>query len=259
MDIKGKVAVITGGASGIGRATAERLAAEGAAIVVADVNEGMGAETITALHGLGARATFVKADVTLEAGVSQMLQTAVDQFGRLDILYNNAGIAVGRPNFQSVDVARWRRVLDIDLMAVILGCHFAAPIMEKRGGGVIVNTASMAGLYPFKDDPVYGAAKAGVVNFTYSLAPWASRLNIRVNCVCPGVVDTPLVRKAAEAAAKAGRPTGVPATILPPSAIADAVTTLIKDDSLAGRAIEVRPTGPRFVDPPAAPGTRRKT
>jgi len=258
MEIVGKVAVITGGASGIGRATAERLVHEGAAVVVADLDESLGAETIKALEAKGGRAAFVKADITNEADSARMLQTAVDRFGRLDILYNNAGIGLGRSNFQSVDVARWRRVLEVDLVGVILGCHLAAPIMEKSGGGVIVNTASMAGLYPFKEDPVYGAAKAGVVNFTYSLAPWASRLNIRVNCVCPGVVDTPLVRKAEAAALKAGRPTGVPATILQPSAIADAVVRFIRDDSLAGRAIEVRPSGPRLVDIPAAPGSRKK-
>jgi NAD(P)-dependent dehydrogenase (short-subunit alcohol dehydrogenase family) len=258
MEIVGKVAVITGGASGIGRATAERLVHEGAAVVVADLDESLGAETIKALEAKGGRAAFVKADITNEADSARMLHTAVDRFGRVDILYNNAGIGLGRSNFQSVDVARWRRVLEVDLVGVILGCHLAAPIMEKSGGGVIVNTASMAGLYPFKEDPVYGAAKAGVVNFTYSLAPWASRLNIRVNCVCPGVVDTPLVRKAEAAALKAGRPTGVPATILQPSAIADAVVRFIRDDSLAGRAIEVRPSGPRLVDIPAAPGSRKK-
>lgn len=258
MEIVGKVAVITGGASGIGRATAERLVHEGAAVVIADLDESLGAETIKALEAKGGRAAFVKADITNEADSARMLQTAVDRFGRLDILYNNAGIGLGRPNFQSVDVARWRRVLEVDLVGVILGCHLAAPIMEKSGGGVIVNTASMAGLYPFKEDPVYGAAKAGVVNFTYSLAPWASRLNIRVNCVCPGVVDTPLVRKAEAAALKAGRPTGVPATILQPTAIADAVVRFIRDDSLAGRAIEVRPSGPRLVEIPAAPGSRKK-
>jgi len=258
MEIAGKTAVITGGASGIGRATAQRLVQEGAAVVIADLDEALGAETLKTLQANGGRAAFVKADITSDADVARMLQTAADRFGRLDILYNNAGIGLGRPNFQSVDVARWRRVLEVDLVGVILGCHLAAPIMEKSGGGAIVNTASMAGLYPFKEDPVYGAAKAGVVNFTYSLAPWASRLNIRVNCVCPGVVDTPLVRKAEAAAIKAGRPTGVPATILQPSAIAEAVVSLIRDDSLAGRAIEVRPSGPRLVDVPAAPGSRRK-
>jgi NAD(P)-dependent dehydrogenase (short-subunit alcohol dehydrogenase family) len=258
MEIAGKAAVITGGASGIGRATAERLANEGAMVVIADLDEALGAETVKALEGKGARAVFVRADVTNEADSARMLQTAVDRFGRLDILYNNAGIGLGRPNFQSVDAARWKRVIEIDLIGVILGCHLAAPIMEKSGGGAIVNTASMAGLYPFKEDPVYGAAKAGVVNLTYSLAPWAARLNIRVNCVCPGVVDTPLVRKAEAAALKAGRPTGVPKTILPPSAIADAVVSLIRDDSLAGRALEVRPSGPRLVEIPVAPGSRRK-
>jgi NAD(P)-dependent dehydrogenase (short-subunit alcohol dehydrogenase family) len=258
MEIAGKAAVITGGASGIGRAMAERLASEGAMVVIADLDEALGNETVKALEGKGTRAIFVRADVTSETDAARMLQTAVDSFGHLDILYNNAGIGLGRPNFQSVEVSRWRRVIEIDLIGVILGCHLAAPLMEKSGGGVIINTASMAGLYPFKDDPVYGAAKAGIVNFTYSLAPWASRLNIRVNCVCPGVVDTPLVRKAEAAALRAGRPTGVPQTILQPSAIADAVVTFIRDDSLAGRAIEVRPSGPRLVELPSAPGSRRK-
>lgn len=259
MEIAGKAAVITGGASGIGRATAERLVREGAMVVIADRDEALGMETAKALEAAGARAIFVRADVTNEADAARMLQAAVDEFGRLDILYNNAGIGLGRPNFQSVEVARWKQVIEIDLIGVILGCHLAAPIMEKSGGGAIVNTASMAGLYPFKEDPVYGAAKAGVVNFTYSLAPWAARLNIRVNCVCPGVVDTPLVRKAEAAALRAGRPTGVPQTILPPSAIADAVVTLVRDESLAGRAIEIRPSGPRLVELPSAPGSRRKS
>jgi NAD(P)-dependent dehydrogenase (short-subunit alcohol dehydrogenase family) len=115
----------------------------------------------------------------------------------------------------------------------------------------------MAGLYPYKEDPVYGAAKAGVVNFTYSLAPWAARLNIRVNCVCPGVVDTPLVRKAAEIAEKAGQRGILPARIIKPAEIAEAVLRLIRDDSLAGRALEVRPTGARLIETPVAPGARQ--
>ncbi len=256
MEINGKVAVITGGASGIGRATAELLASAGAAVIIADLVETSGDETVKAIEAAGGRAAFVKADVTNEDDARRMLDTAVQKFGGLDILYNNAGIAVGVPGYPQAEIKRWRRVIEIDLFAVILGCHLAAPLMDPKGGAII-NTASMAGLYPYKEDPVYGAAKAGVVNFTYSLAPWAARRNIRVNCVCPGVVDTPLVRKGIEAAKRAGQTAGVPSTIMPPSAIANAVLSLIRDDQMFGRALEVRPSGPRLIETPAAPGTRR--
>jgi meso-butanediol dehydrogenase/(S,S)-butanediol dehydrogenase/diacetyl reductase len=256
MDIKGKSAVITGGASGIGRATAELLARKGASVVIADLVEAQGVETVKAIELAGGRAVFIKADVTDEDDARRMLELAVNRFGSLDILYNNAGIAVGLPGYPLAEIKRWRRVIDIDLQAVILGCHLAAPMMDPKGG-VIVNTASMAGLYPYKEDPVYGAAKAGVVNFTYSLAPWASKRNIRVNCVCPGVVDTPLVRRGIEAAKRAGHTAGIPAKILQPIQIAEAVLRLVEDDNLFGRAIEVRPTGARLVEVPAAPGSRK--
>jgi NAD(P)-dependent dehydrogenase (short-subunit alcohol dehydrogenase family) len=256
MDVNGKSAVITGGASGIGRATAELLACKGASVVIADLVEAQGAETVKAIEAAGGRAAFIKADVTDEDDARRMLELAVKRFGSLDILYNNAGIAVGLPGYPLAEIKRWRRVIDIDLQAVILGCHLAAPMMDPKGG-VIVNTASMAGLYPYKEDPVYGAAKAGVVNFTYSLAPWASKRNIRVNCVCPGVVDTPLVRRGIEAAKRAGHTAGIPGKILQPIQIAEAVLRLVEDDSLFGRAIEVRPTGARLVEVPAAPGSRK--
>jgi NAD(P)-dependent dehydrogenase (short-subunit alcohol dehydrogenase family) len=232
------------------------LASEGAAVIIADLVETLGDETVKAIEAAGGRAAFVKADVTNEDDARRMLDTAVQKFGGLDILYNNAGIAVGVPGYPQAEIKRWRRVIEIDLFAVILGCHLAAPLMDPKGGAII-NTASMAGLYPYKEDPVYGAAKAGVVNFTYSLAPWAAKRNIRVNCVCPGVVDTPLVRKGIEAAKRAGQTAGVPSTIMPPSAIANAVLSLIRDDQMFGRALEVRPSGPRLIETPAAPGTRR--
>ncbi len=253
MEIQNKVAVITGGGSGIGRATAQRLAKEGASIVIADLDEKMGAESVKLVEGAGGRATFVRADVTKESDARAMLEAAVSKFGRVDILHNNAGIAVGPPGFPAAEAARWRLVLDIDLYAVVLGCWLAAPIMTRSGGGAIVNTASMAGLYPHPLDPIYGAAKAAVVNFTYSLAPWASERKIRVNCVCPGITDTPMVRRGIEAATALGMKSWLPSKIIQPEEIADAVFTLIRDDSLFGRALEVRPTGRRLTETPGAP------
>lgn len=257
MDIQNKVAVITGGGSGIGRATAQRLAKEGASVVVADLDEKMGEESVRLIESGGGRAVFVRADVTKEQDARRMLETAVSRFGRLDILHNNAGIAVGPPGFPAAEVEQWRRVLEVDLYATILACHLAAPIMTRLGGGAIINTASMAGLYPHPLDPIYGAAKAAVVNFTYSLAPWAAERRIRVNCVCPGITDTPMVRRGIEAATAAGQPSWMPAKIIAPEEIADAVVMLIRDDTLFGRVLEVRPTGRRLVETPGAPRARR--
>jgi NAD(P)-dependent dehydrogenase (short-subunit alcohol dehydrogenase family) len=257
MEIRGKTAVITGGGSGIGRAVSERLARDGASVVVADVDSAGGAETVKRVESTGGRAFFVRADVTSEPDTRRMLETALQQFGQLDILHNNAGIGTGAPGYPLVEPERWHLVIEIDLQAVILGTGLAAPIMEKRGGGVIINTASMAGLYPHRQDAVYGAAKAGVVNFTHSLAVWSAEKNIRVNCVCPGIVDTPLVRRGLELAAQHGLQSWMPAKIIQPEEIADAVVMLIRDDSLFGCALEVRPTGRHVIDPRPAPGTKR--
>lgn len=256
MEIRGKVGVITGGGSGIGRATSVRLAKDGAAVVVVDLDEAGGSETVRQIEREGGRATFVKADVTKLDDARRMLETAVAEFGRLDILHNNAGIATGAPGFPEAPPERWHLVVEIDLQAVILGCGLAAPLMQKNGGGVIINTASMAGLYPHRQDPVYGAAKAGVVNFTHSLASWESGRKIRVNCICPGIVDTPLVRKGIEQAEQAGLKSWMPSKIIQPEEIADAVVTLVRDDSLFGCSLEIRPSGRQIVDPRPAPGSR---
>jgi NAD(P)-dependent dehydrogenase (short-subunit alcohol dehydrogenase family) len=225
MDINGKTAVITGGGSGIGRATAQRLAAAGASIVIADVDTAMGEDSVRLIEAKGRRAVFIKTDVNDPEQVKRMCELALTKFGHLDILHNNAGIAVGPPGFPRASIEQWRRVIDLDLTAVILGCYVAVPLMDR--GGAIVNTASMAGLYPHTNDPIYGAAKAGVVNLTYSLANWWSERKIRVNCVCPGITDTPMVRKGLEAAEKAGMQSWMPSKIIQPEAIAEAVHTLI--------------------------------
>jgi len=265
LEISDKVALVTGAGSGIGRASAVRLATEGASVVVADVDDAGARETVAQIEAAGGKAAAVhadpslrsgqapravafRADVTQEEDVRAMIAFAESTYGGLDILHNNAGIITGPPRWPDTEPEAWIRMLDINLRGVILGTQLALPAMRKRGGGAIVNTASMAGVgYGFPPNPVYAASKGGVVLFTASLAPLAAEANIRVNCVCPGVVDTPMLRRAADGPADTRvldeRLRSVP--ILAPEEIADCVVYFIRDDSLAGRALLVRNGLPR--------------
>ena len=189
-----------------------------------------------------------------------MVAFAEETFGGLDILHNNAGIITPRPRFPDGDPEGWIAVLEINLRGVILGTQFGIAAMRKRGGGAIVNTASLAGIgYGFPPDPVYAASKGGVVLFTASLAPLKDEMNIRVNCVCPGVVDTPMFQRGRDEApeeqsAMAERMRLLP--LLQPEDVADAVVEFIRDDTLAGRAMWLRNGMPRELgrmpQPPAA-------
>src|SRR5512143_3950608 len=233
MEIRGKVAVVTGAGSGIGRATAVRLAREGASVIVADLDGAGARETVARITQSGGAAADVQVDVTREADARRMLSGAEERYGGLDILCNNAGITTGTLDFSQATTDQWQRVLDVNLRAVILGTHLALPLLRRRGGGAIVHTASMAAFVGFPPDPVYAATKGGVVLFTHSLAPLAAE-GTRVNCVCPGVVNTPMLRRAAgdEQPAWLG---SVP--LLEPEDIADGIIELITDDTLAGRAM----------------------
>ena len=248
MDIQGKVALVTGAGSGIGRASALRLAKEGASIVVVDIDVDAGHSTAHQLEATGTKVAFCRADVTNEADVRNMIAFAEQTFGGLDILHNNAGIITSVPRWPDTEPPAWMRMLDINLKGVILGTQLALPAMRKRGGGAIVNTASLAGIgYGFPPNPVYAASKGGVVLFTASMAPWKDEANIRVNCVCPGVVDTPMLRGAEEddATQSTLRQRLASLAVLQPEEIADAVVELIRDDSLAGRALIVPNGRPR--------------
>lgn len=194
MRLEGKVAVITGAGSGIGQASAARFAAEGARVVVADVSEHKAHRTVEQIRGAGGEALPVVADVRFASACQAMIDAAVDQWGRLDVLFNNAGTTrVG----QAPDLAEedWDLVLDTTLKSVWLGSKYAIPHLRAAGGGSIVNTASVEGLVGDRDSVAYCAAKAGVVNLTRCLAVDHAHENIRANCVCPGVIATPAVMR----------------------------------------------------------------
>ncbi len=188
-ELRDKVAVITGAASGIGAATARRFASEGARLVLSDVNETAGAALAAELN-----AVFVGGDVADPAQVERLMQAAVDRYGALHIACNNAGIgAYGTAPDLAID--EWRRVIEVDLFAVFYGCKFAIPHLRRAGGGAIVNTASISGLFADYGITSYNVMKAGVVNLTRGTAIEYAPYNIRCNCVCPGAIDTPLLQR----------------------------------------------------------------
>ena len=189
MRLKEKVALITGAASGIGRATATLFGREGAKVMCADLNA-EGAERVAQqIVGSGGGAASTQADVSQAADVERMVRQTVERWGRLDVLVNNAGIIFLLPVTQ-VPEDQWDRLMSVNLKGVYLGCKYAIPQMVGQGKGTIVNTASISGLRGFATFDTYGASKGGVVQLTKALAVEFARMNVRVNCVCPGIIDT---------------------------------------------------------------------
>ena len=225
--LDGKVALVTGGGSGIGRATSVLFAQEGAKVAVADYVPAGGKETVKMITGAGGQAVFIEADVSRAADVKRMVNTTVDTYGRIDILYNNAGI---QKYALTADVSEedWAKMLDTNLTSVFLASKYTIPYMLKQGGGVIISTASAQGFSGNIGTGPYTVAKAGIISLTKTMAAEYAKVNIRINCICPGVIDTamggpwiPMVRMDLVPQGKAGKPED----------IAKAALYLASDDS----------------------------
>lgn len=242
--LAGKIALVTGGSSGIGRATARIFAREGATVVVADVLVDGGEETARLIKAAGGEALFVKTDVSQPVEVDALVKRAVETYGRLDCAFNNAGIEGALQPTADYDAAVWDRVMSINLRGVWLCMKSEIQQMLKQGGGAIVNTASAAGLVAVPGLSAYVAAKHGVVGLTKTAALEYAKTGIRVNAVCPGGVDTPMVQRVfgnnpqfAEAAASA-EPVG---RLAQPAEIGEAVVWLCSDAAsfVTGHAMAV--------------------
>jgi meso-butanediol dehydrogenase/(S,S)-butanediol dehydrogenase/diacetyl reductase len=187
--LENQIAIITAGGSGIGAATARRFIQEGASVVIADISGRRAEEVTTGLTASGGKAVWLKMDAADPEGVQAAIKLALDTYGRLDVMFNNAGQA-DAAYLEDTTLESWNRVMAVTLTSTFLGMKYCLPIMRKQGKGAIVNTASVSGTAGDYGLSSYNAAKAGVINLTRAAAIENAKFNIRVNCVCPGAINT---------------------------------------------------------------------
>lgn len=195
MRLKNKYAVITGAATGIGAATAERFAEEGATVIIADINEGAAAATVDRIRRIGGSAHFHYTDVSHPEQIAQLIDSAVTRFGRIDILHNNAACFDGECPLADTLLSQWEKVININLRSIFLTCHTAIPHMLRQKGGVILNTASVLGAVAAENFAAYIASKGGIIQLTRSIAVDYGKSGIRANALCPGITASAASRQ----------------------------------------------------------------
>jgi NAD(P)-dependent dehydrogenase (short-subunit alcohol dehydrogenase family) len=240
-NFENKVALVTGAGSGIGKATALLFAKEGAKVVVSDIEEKMGRETVEEIIKNQGEAFFIKCDVSREEEVKNLIQQTIKKFGRLDLAYNNAGVEGAPSSTTECSSDNWDRTIDINLKGVWLCMKYEIPEMLKNGKGSIVNCSSIAGLIGFETLPAYVASKHGVIGLTETAALEFAKKNIRVNAVCPGAIQTPMLErftKGDEGAMAQQDPMG---RVGRPEEIAESVAWLCSDKAsyVTGQALAV--------------------
>lgn len=241
-DFKGKVALVTGGSFGIGRATAIAFARAGAQVVIADIESNR--DTLRAIKQAGGDSLFMQCDVSKPDQVQSMIKEIIKKFGRLDFAFNNAGIEGDNGPLQECALENWDRVLNVNLKSIFLCMKAQIPLMRSQGSGVIINCASVAGMMGFINLPAYVASKHGVIGLTRAAALENAKQGIRINAICPGVIKTPMVDRvtkgdpAVEASYTAMEPVG---RMGQPEEIAAAVLWLCSPESgfVTGAAIPI--------------------
>jgi NAD(P)-dependent dehydrogenase (short-subunit alcohol dehydrogenase family) len=246
MDWKGKVVVVTGGATGIGAATSKLFAEQGAKVVLLDLNDGVAEANVAQIKAAGGDALYVRGDVSSEKDVQALAEKALGAFGRIDGLVNNAGIMRRHERLEDWTAAETRQILEVNLLGLFLTTYAIAPVIARGGGGAIVNISSFGGVFPVAYSPPYAAAKAGVLGLTRSVAPLLAAQGVRVNAILPNFVDTPMTIDSP------GRKT---MPMLAPIDIARGVLHVASDPSLTGGFFGVSPadggvTLVRVTDPP---------